>query len=78
MVSRPVFGSVVGAKWGPVIGDFKVFVQERFRELVLAGMEERWGHAFYPAFNSGPNDISSTYVWWQRLWPLRGRRQGWR
>lgn len=45
-----------------VIRDFGPGDQTPVRELVLAGMRERWGDAYDPSANPDLDDLSATYV----------------
>lgn len=45
-----------------MLRDFTPRDQAAARELVLAGMRERWSGAYDPAFNSDLDDISTSYV----------------
>lgn len=45
-----------------MIRDFALRDQEPFRALVLAGMEERWGDAYDPGFNTDLDDVSVSYL----------------
>lgn len=42
--------------------DFRPDDQEVVRDLVLAGLRERWGEAFDPTFNTDLEDIFAHYV----------------
>ena len=45
-----------------VIRDFEAADQDAVRELVLAGLRERWGDAYDPTFNPDLDDIAAEYV----------------
>lgn len=45
-----------------MLRDFRPEDQSAVRDLVLAGLEERWGDAFDPSFNPDLDDIAATYV----------------
>jgi GNAT superfamily N-acetyltransferase len=46
----------------PVIREFQAGDQGAFREVVQAGLRERWGEAFDPNFNADLDDITANYV----------------
>jgi ribosomal protein S18 acetylase RimI-like enzyme len=47
---------------GLLIRDFRPADQDRVREIVLAGMRERWREAYDPSANPDVEDIVANYV----------------